>query len=454
MTGINYPHSNDIRRDIIEKSDLLALPEAVVKVLELTSKDEIGIDKLSSVLGTDPALTGRLLKIANSPFYHLSQQVVSIQQAVMILGVTTVKCLILSAALFDPKKIRDNIGFDIKALYGNIVSAASTCRKLAVACDYPSPEDAFTCGLLHEIGLLFFLQHYPSEYLNVIGRAGNSGSLIPEERLAFGISHPEVGQLIAEKWKLPEDISTAIGSHHSFGFAGSKPLDDILRLSVALNREYFIQTDEDLEEKITRISTVSDRLGVKSQQLDDITAGIVKDTITFARAVDIEIYDIESILSRANHEIFRTYISMQKLFKERQELTKSILDEERAKGIQEAKQIAISTLSHYINNAAMIISGQSQVARMLIGKKDAKRLFDSLPKSLEVIDDSIHKITAVLDEISELSSLSDVEYFDKSKVLNMDERIKERVIRMKEKLSLDEPAATESTVKLEKLPHI
>ena len=132
-----------------------------------------------------------------------------------------------------------------------------------------SPEDAFTCGLLHEIGFLFFLQHYPAEYLNVIGRAGNSCSLIPEERLAFGISHPEVGQLIAEKWKLPEDLTAAIGNHHSFGFAGSKQLDNILRLAVALNREYFIQTEEDLEEKITRISAISDRLGVNAQQLDD-----------------------------------------------------------------------------------------------------------------------------------------------------------------------------------------
>ncbi len=447
-TKADYPHCNDIRQEIADKCDLLALPEAVLKVLELSARDEIGIDELSSVVGTDPALTGRLLKIANSPFYGLSQQVVSIQQAVMVLGVTTVKCLVLSAALFDPKKIRDDIGFDIKSLYGNIVSVASTSRKLAVACNYSSPEDAFTCGLLHEIGFLFFLQHHPAEYLSVIGRAVNSGSLIAEEKLAFGISHPEVGQLIVEKWKLPEDLTAAIGSHHSFGFAGSKQLDDILRLAVALNREYFIRTEEDLEEKIMRISTISDRLGVNAQQLDDITANMVKDAIAFARAVDIEIYDMETILSRANHEIFRTYISIQKLFRERQELTKSILDEERAKGIQEAKHIAISTLSHYINNAAMIISGQSQVARMLIGKKDANKLFDSLPKSLDIIDNSIHKITAILGEISELSTLSDVEYFDKSKVLNMDERINERIARIKEKLSAVEPAETESAVEL------
>jgi HD-like signal output (HDOD) protein len=436
------PGCDDIRRVIADKADLLALPDAVIRVLELTSKDEIGIDQLSAVLGSDPALTGRLFKIANSPLYHLSQHVASIQQAVMVLGITTVKCLVLSAALFDPKKIQENIGFDVKALYGNIVSVASTCRKLAYACSYKSPDDAFTCGLLHEIGLLFFLQYCPELYQKVITRAADSGSLIGEEKITFGISHPEVGQLIAEKWRLPEEIPAAIGNHHSFGISGSKKLDDILRLSVALNQDYFVQANEDLEEKVTRITTVANRLGVRPEQLDDITASMVKDTIAFAKAIDIEIYDIETILSCANHEIFRTYMSIQRLFKERQELTKSILDEERAKGIQEAKNIAISTLSHYINNAAMIISGQSQVARLLTRKEDAKRLFGSLPKSLDIIDESIYKITAVLEEISEMSLVSDVEYFDKSKVMNMDERINERILQIRERLSSDKPVAT------------
>jgi len=439
----NYPN---IREEIARKNDLLALPDVVVEILELTSRDEISIDFLSSAVSKDPALTGRLLKIANSPFYGLSQAVVSIQQAVMVLGITTVKCLILSAALFDPNKIKDDIGFDIISMYGNIISIAISCRKLAVASKYSSPEDAFTCGLLHEIGLLFFLQNYPSEYLKVIGMLSNSGNPVPEEKKTFGMSHSEVGQLIAEKWKLPENISTAIGNHHSFGLNGSRQLDDILRLAVVLNKQYFFNSDDDIEERITKISNLSDRLGVTEQQLDDISANITKDTIAFANTVEIEIYDMESILTRANQEIFRTYISIQKLFKERQELTKSILDEERARGIQDAKQVAISTLSHYINNSAMVISGQSQVLRLFLRNKDEAKLIDSLPKSLNVIDEAIYKISAVLEEITELNMLNDVEYFDKSKILNMDERIEERIVLIKEERSTDRQVESESVI--------
>ena len=72
--------------------------------------------------------------------------------------------------------------------------------------------------------------------------------------------------------------------------------------------------------------------------------------------------DYETILTRANKEIFNTYLSLQTLFQERQELNARILKEERAKGILEAKRIATSTLSHYLNNAAMEISGHSGIS--------------------------------------------------------------------------------------------
>ncbi len=417
----------DIRRAIAESNDLLALPDAVIKILELTDKEEIGIDVLSDVVGRDPAITGRLLKIANSSFYGVSQQVGSINQAVMFLGITTVRCLVLSAAVFDPSKLNKNLGIDSSMLYGNIFSVAVTCRKLATACKYSSPDDAFTTGLLHEIGLLFLLQNYPEEYKRVINLAEHGGDLRGQERKYFGIDHAEIGRLIGERWRLPVHITSAVGNHHSFGFEGSEALDDVIRLAVALNIEYFTAQDNDLEEKIGKIKSISERLHISYEHLEEICSATLHDAMSFARAIDLDMGDIESLMVRTNREMFRTYMQIDKLFRERQELTRSILDEERAQGIQEAKQVAISTLSHYINNAAMIISGQSQVMRMLINKKTDKQVVESLPGSLDTIDDSIRKIVATLDEISELNELDDVAFFEKSKILNIDDRIRERI---------------------------
>jgi len=420
----------DVTSVIENNNDLFALPDAAVKILQLSEKDEVSIENLATIIGRDPALAGRLLKIANSASFGLIRRITSIQEAVMILGMTAVKCLVLSTGLFDPFKLSAPLRIDIKGLYGNIISVATTCRKLAETCGYKNPGDAFTCGLLYEIGLLFLMQNYPREYRLVLDRSMVSGDLAKEEKKAFGMPHTEVGMLIAIKWRLPDDFVSAIRSHHSFGFKDSNRLDDIVRLAVILSLDYSIGPEVCLEEKIAKISTISGRLNVTNDQLDEITVTTIKETLEFSRVLDIDIGDFDTVLSRANQEIFKTYMSIQKLFKERQELTRNILDEERQQGIQEAKQVAISTLSHYINNASMVIFGQSQVLRLNLKNKSQEETVESLPKMLDVVDDSVRKIVAVLEEISEMNMLDDVEYFDQSKIINIDDRINERLARL------------------------
>nr|MBN2278890.1 HDOD domain-containing protein [candidate division Zixibacteria bacterium] len=419
----------DIREVISQRDDLFALPEAAVKILSLADREEISIDLLADLISKDPALTGRLLKIANSSFYGGSKRATNINQAVIFLGLTTVKCLILSAALFAPERISVNLGFDVKSIYCNIISTAATCQLLAVECNYPSPDDAFTCGLLYEIGLLYYLQNYSVHYKRIMENIGNGDVFEAEER-QFGITHPEAGRLIAEKWHLPEEFLSAIANHHTFGYKNSARLDDIIRLGRSLNRECFADPDHNLEEKIARINTISGRLGLNNDQLSEITSKIYPKAIQFAKALNFEVGDFESILARANNEIFKTYMAVQMLFKERQELTRHILDEERQSGILEAKQIAISTLSHYINNASMIIFGQSQIMRLNLREKNERKLIESMPRTLDIVDDAIKRIVAVLEEISDLNMQDDVEYFDQSKILNIDDRLRERLSKL------------------------
>jgi signal transduction histidine kinase len=173
-------------------------------------------------------------------------------------------------------------------------------------------------------------------------------------------------------------------------------------------------------------------LGIKTAELNEIIANSLSDTLKFAKMIDLNIGEPEDILTRANHEIFNTYMSILKLFKERQELTRNILKEERQKGISEAKTIAISTLSHYINNSSMIISGQSQILRLMLAKKSPDEVIAALKKGLGLIDNAVKKTVAVLEEISELNMLDDVEFFDQSKILNIDDRINERLEKLKD----------------------
>ncbi|MFH2035264.1 MAG: HDOD domain-containing protein [Candidatus Zixiibacteriota bacterium] len=434
MTILKYESVDaiDITGELEKRNDLFALPESVVKILELSAEEDVSLETIAEVIKTDPALTGRLLKIANSSFYGMHRKMTSPMDAVMALGLTTVKCLALSVAIFNHHEVSKDLNIDIKGLYGGIVSAAAACRKIATSCEFPAPDEAFVCGMLFDIGLLFYLQYYPKYYAEIIRRVNEGGDWFEEEKKVFGISHAETGRLIALRWQLPEHIANAIGNHHSFGYKDSDTLDDILRLGVVLNLDFKIGPITEFEEKIAKISNISDRLGIGVEDLDEISSNTLTETLQFAKIVDIDVGTADELLARANHEIFNSYMSILRLFKERQELTRHILDEERQKGIADAKMIAISTLSHYINNSSMIISGQSQVIRMLLKTKSAEEIIAKLSRHLDVIDDSIKKSVAVIEEISELNSLDDIEFFDQSKILNIDDRIKERLSKIKD----------------------
>jgi HD-like signal output (HDOD) protein len=421
----------DIPAEISHNSDLMALPDVVMEILEMAAKDEISIDSLSNTISRDPALAGRLLKIANSPFYGLTNTINNIHQAVMVLGITTVKCLALSAAIFNCGKIKGTFGINISTIYTNIISVAITSRKIAMACNYPTPEDAFTCGLFQDVGLLYFLHHHPENYGSVINNTKKSGSLFEEEKKIFGITHHDVGKIIAQKWRLPQHIITGIGEHNNPGNKSSDRFEDIIRLAVVLSRDIYFGSEEFLEDKITKISFISGRLGLKTSQLDEIVISSVKDSLAFAKAAEIEVEDYETILARANQEIFNTYMTIQNLFRERQDLTRKILEEEREKGLLEAKSMAVSTLSHYVNNAIMAISGNSQVIRMTLMNKTPEVVIGMLPRQLDVIDSAIRKIAAVLEELSELHSLENIEFFKQSKIIDIDDRIKSRMERLK-----------------------
>ncbi len=434
----------DFVREIEQSNDLLALPETVATVLEMTSSDDPDFENISRVISTDPALTGRLLRIANSPFYGLSNRVNSVHQAIMVLGLTTVKCLILSAAIFHPRDINRNTDIDVKTLYGNIISVAITSRKLAVAAGFRAPEEAFTCGLLHDVGALFLIHHHPQKYSQVLNRARQSGNLIDEEKHIFGLTHPEIGRMITRKWRLPLGIVNAIGNHDSCGTEHSDKLDDILRLAVALNREASLISDQSIENKIAKISVISGRLKISPQQLNDISGTIMKDAIEFARLIEVDIGDFDTILTRANQEIFNTYMSLQKLFRERQELTNRILEEERARGNIEAKQVAVSTLAHYMNNCTMSISGQAQIIRLFLKSKSAEEIIKALPHFLDTIDSAVKKSVAVLEELSELNTLDNIEYFHQSKILNIDEHINRRMEKLEKSSGLVLPQEAES----------
>jgi signal transduction histidine kinase len=154
---------------------------------------------------------------------------------------------------------------------------------------------------------------------------------------------------------------------------------------------------------------------------------MLDETISIAGTFGIDVGNSNDLLNRANRELCKSYLMIENLFKERSELSGKLLEEERLAGMIRSKNIAIATLSHYLNNVATAISGRVQLMQISLGNGDLIDKSGKLPNALGVIERSITRVLAVLAELKSLSRFDTEDFYNDSDALNIDERIKERM---------------------------
>jgi len=415
--------------DQIKRNDkILSLPQVLSEILDEIGKEDFSANSLSNIILKDPSLTGKVLKLANSPFYHRVQEIKTVQQAVSMVGMLTVKCMVLSTSVLDPNKIEKESGVNPKGFFTYVLSVAAASEEIAKSLNYKSIEEAFIAGLLADIGVLFFLHHYPKQYRKIIQNECNAEDMIDAEREIFGIDHAEVGYHLAEVWGLPRYVLNSIRDHHYLADVSDKdPLTNVIRLASLLSTDQYSNFEGQTVDRINKINKVAEVLGISKDKVNEITFTLLPKAIEMAEYIGIDIGDIDEILTKANEEIWKSYLTIENLFKERTELSQRLLVEERAKGAEELKNITMATLSHYLNNAVMIIYGRSQLLRMLNKKGDYKKLNEGMDTFLDVMDNAVRKIVAVIEEMKEISPIDAKKYNKMSKALNIDDLIKKRM---------------------------
>ncbi|MFH1373899.1 MAG: HDOD domain-containing protein [bacterium] len=421
-TVINHIESNN---------QLLSLPQVLAELLKEVSKENLSPDILARIILKDPSLTSRILRLSNSTYYQRLAEIKTVNQAVAVLGVTTVKCMALSTSVFHPDKVARDSGVNPKSFFAYVLSVATASQKIARATRHRAPEEALIAGLLCDIGVLFFAHHYPREYRPIVTGKVAATSLSEAEQKVFGIDHTEVGCMLSRQWRLPGFVTEAIAGHHQVGSRDNDNLlCDIVRLAVRLSSEGFSGFEVNQEGRLGEITILADRLSLSRDVIDEISSSLLSGTLEAAEFLDIDIGDTEEMLIRANQGIWESFLTIDHLFKERSELSRKLLEEERTKGALESKNIALATLSHYLNNAVMGIYGRSQLLRLLLDKRQEDRLIKELPASIEVIDQAVQKIVAVLEEMKSISPLDYKRFDNLSQALNIDDRIQQRLEKM------------------------
>lgn len=187
-------------------------PGTAIRILELCRQDDVKIGELADVIAADPALSLRMLKYANSAMVGAAKEVRSIREAVLLLGLRSVRLMALSFSLISPDDANECDGFDFGLFWSHSAARAVAARRIAER--FPPPpasEEAFATGLLSQIGRLVFAVALPREYADVIRQSGGMLTQISDrETERMGAPHPEVGADLMHEWGVPAPLAEAV----------------------------------------------------------------------------------------------------------------------------------------------------------------------------------------------------------------------------------------------------
>ncbi|MGB2687935.1 MAG: HDOD domain-containing protein [Desulfobacterales bacterium] len=192
------------------------LPHIAIKLTKLISDENSTMQDFEKMIKMDPTLVLRLLRGANSPYYGLRQKVNSISRAVVVIGINNLRNMIVTEGLkeiFKDKK-SENV-FSRNRLWLHC-SAVSICSQMIMERIFGlNGEDAFLCGILHDIGMIVEDQTAPDLFYRVCNTYDeNSKPITDYEKEIVGTDHCAIGYLLAKDWKLPIEIQEGIQRHH------------------------------------------------------------------------------------------------------------------------------------------------------------------------------------------------------------------------------------------------
>lgn len=199
---------------VMARADALpALPQIVIRILDDLADDQANVETLAGHVASDPAIVARLLAAANGAGMGYGNRVVSVRQAMMMLGVARVRSIVMTTAIID--RFKTAATFDSQRLWLHSVGVA-ICAQHIAAKGGVDPETAYTAGLLHDIGQLLLFAVDGAAYGEAMKlRRENNLDVILAERECFGLDHAQVGGELAKRWQLPETVADGIAGHHA-----------------------------------------------------------------------------------------------------------------------------------------------------------------------------------------------------------------------------------------------
>lgn len=221
MTPTSPPTENTVPTiNGLPIQDLGVLPQVVAQINELAADPTTTGDQVAELIITDPTLTSKILRILNSSFYGLRQEIRSLRHAVAYLGIHQVRNIIMSSALVESFRFDHGI-VEPRAVWEHSLGCAIGAKRVGDAVAALDGDGAYLGGLLHDLGRIIFLSKFPDHYGDVVGSCERGlCSLRDAERSRFGLSHEAAGEMLGRAWGFSDPVLAIIRHHHDPQAAG------------------------------------------------------------------------------------------------------------------------------------------------------------------------------------------------------------------------------------------
>ena len=463
-----------------ELDSLPTLPSVAAKLIELGSREDVEVREIVRLIEVDPSLTAKLLSLCRKAATRTRYPITTVEMAVVMLGLDAVRSLVLSVQIFDwaaqtPRRTRSqgpsragarrasapgtprpdapSKGFDRVGFWQHAIAVA--CCADLIAREHPElnlqPEEAFVCGLVHDLGKLALDLVLPKAYARVIELSElREGNIADFERPIVGLDHHTAGLRLAERWNLPNLLREAMSLHalsaedlansdcqHKDAVALVAVADALCRrLSLGWSGNHAATDDSRLRE----IAHVG---GLVFERIENVLPRIYE--ATSVRCKDLGLGDepsqqllVESILranarlGRLNHELSQANRSL----------------EDAQKSLTEARAMAslgemTSGAAHEMNTPLAVISGRAQT---LLKNADT----ESQRAGAQAIIDAAHKISTMIHRLNRIAS-PPAPAFGPTDVKAMLEQV---IARAKAKAQAREDESRASTPRSSKAPSI
>ncbi len=212
------PNPEGLNQWLAEVEEIPTIPETLIQILQILDDPDGSVRQLADLIQQDPPLMSKILRLANSPYYAGTGDLISIKDCVGVLGFRTIRqvalCVSIATTLVAACAQR-RVRLDYRELWKHSVLTAAIAKELARIDRRPNPEEMFIAGLLHDLGKFVLILCAAETYDRVIDeRAQVQCPLVDIEQRVFGFDHCHAGAAFADAWRFPKTLAASCLRHH------------------------------------------------------------------------------------------------------------------------------------------------------------------------------------------------------------------------------------------------